>query len=66
MTARAQTSEQAIRSMDRALREFRVRGVATNLQRAGVHIHFHAHDISGAGAGSARRSRLSAAADRRS
>lgn len=32
VTAWAQTPEEAIRRMDRALREFRVRGVATNLQ----------------------------------
>ncbi|KGJ04780.1 pyruvate carboxylase [Paracoccus halophilus] len=32
VTAHAQTPEQAIRRMDRALREFRVRGVATNIE----------------------------------
>ena len=32
VTARASTAPEAIRRMDRALREFRIRGVATNLQ----------------------------------
>ncbi len=32
VTAKAQTPEQAIRRMDRALREFRIRGVTTNIE----------------------------------